>query len=176
MLEIVTERGLHDAPMSSVLERSKASAGVVYHHFKSKDAILAALFSQINQQKSEDILAFDSSSMQPREAFLQLGVNLYHYYRSHPREMLFLKQVRVANLACCAALEPSTEVAAGLNRYFRPRREGGVFKNWPKSVLDEVTTGLVERLAALKDEVPEKMLREIGLHIWDAVLAKSTKE
>ncbi len=43
MLEIVTERSLHEASMSLVMERSGASAGVIYHHFASKEAILEAV-------------------------------------------------------------------------------------------------------------------------------------
>lgn len=175
MLEIVTERGLHDAPMSLVIERSNASAGVVYHHFESKDAILAALFNRITREKSESILTFDASSMKPREAFLQLGLNLYRYYRDHPRETLFLRQVKVANLACCSVNEPPSEFAATLNRSFRPRSEGGVFKDWPRPVLEEITTGLIERLAALPEEVSEQMLREVAIHVWEAVRADASE-
>ena len=37
MLDVVAERGFHEAPMSLVSERSGASAGVIYHHFENKE-------------------------------------------------------------------------------------------------------------------------------------------
>ena len=40
MLDIVVERGFHDAPMSLVAQRSGASAGVIYHYFASKEDII----------------------------------------------------------------------------------------------------------------------------------------
>jgi len=43
MLDIVVERGFHDAPMSLVAERSGASTGVIYHHFASKEKIIQVL-------------------------------------------------------------------------------------------------------------------------------------
>jgi AcrR family transcriptional regulator len=43
MLDVVAERGFHEAPMSLISERSGASAGVIYHHFESKEAIIQAL-------------------------------------------------------------------------------------------------------------------------------------
>lgn len=172
MLDVVTERGLHDAPMSLVMERSGASAGVIYHHFASKDAILEALFHRIRGSKMESVLAFYSPEMEPREAFLRFGVNIYRFYRDHPREVRFLQQVEVAGLPCCAAGEPYSEVAAGFERCFRRQSEGGVLRDWPQAVLEEVTVGLVEHLAALPDDVSEEMLREVGLHIWEAVRAK----
>ena len=172
MLQVVTERGLHDAPMSLVVERSGASAGVIYHHFASKDAIIEALFHRVRQHKIQSVLAFYSPGMEPREAFLQFGVNVYRFYRDHPREVRFLQQVEVAGLSCCADGEAESALAASFERCFRRQSEGGVLKNWPKSVLEEVTVGLVERLAALPEDMSEDMLREVGLHVWKAVCAK----
>jgi hypothetical protein len=40
MLDVVAERGFHEAPMSLISERSGASASVIYHHFASKEAII----------------------------------------------------------------------------------------------------------------------------------------
>ena len=171
MLDVVTERGLHDAPMSLVAERSGASAGVIYHHFASKDAIIEALFERVRRHKVESVLAFYKPGMEPREAFLQFGLNIFRFYRDYPREVRFLKQVEIAALPCCAEEEPYGEVAADFERCFRRQSEGGLLRNWPKPVLEEVTVGLVERLAALPDDVSEDMLREVGLHIWEAVRA-----
>lgn len=170
MLEVVTEHGLHEASMSLVMERSGASAGVIYYHFASKDAIIEAVFRRVRRHKIESVLASYSPGMDPREAFLQFGMNVYRFYREHPREARFLKLVDTARLPCCATDEPYSEHAAGFERCLRRRSEGGVLKDWPKSVL-EVTVGLVERLAALPDSVPEAMLREVGLHIWEAIRA-----
>ena len=172
MLEIVAERGLHEASMSLVMERSGASAGVIYHHFASKEAILKAVFDQVRRLKVERMLAFYTPGMEPREAFLQFGIHAYRFYRDHPREVRFLRQVTVAGLSCCTEEGAYSEVAADFERCFQRQSEGGVLKNWPKPVLEEVTVGLVERLAALPEDVSEAMLREVGSHIWEAVKAE----
>ena len=44
MLDVVVEQGFHDAPMSLIAERAGASAGLIYHHFPSKEAIIQALY------------------------------------------------------------------------------------------------------------------------------------
>ena len=171
MLEIVTERGLHEASMSLVIERSGASAGVIYHHFASKEAILEAVFERVRRLKVKRILAFYTPEMDSREAFLQFGIHAYRFYRDYPREVRFLQQVTIAGLSCCAEAVPYSESAADFERCFRPQSEGGILKNWPQSVLEEVTVGLLERLAALPDEVSEDMLREIGSALWAALCA-----
>src|ERR1019366_10204574 len=42
-LDVVVERGFHEAPMSLISERSGASRGVIYAHFESKEEIVQAL-------------------------------------------------------------------------------------------------------------------------------------
>src|ERR1700743_3247123 len=70
MLDIVVERGFHDAPMSLLARRSGASAGVIYHYFASKEAIIQALYERINTLKRRSILEGISPDGEPREAFV----------------------------------------------------------------------------------------------------------
>jgi len=51
MLDVVAERGFHEAPMSLVSERSGASAGVIYHHFESKEAIIQAYYVTVQAEQ-----------------------------------------------------------------------------------------------------------------------------
>jgi TetR/AcrR family transcriptional regulator, repressor of fatR-cypB operon len=57
MLDVVAERGFHEAPMSLIAERSGASAGVIYHHFASKEAIIQALYERVRELKRASLLA-----------------------------------------------------------------------------------------------------------------------
>ena len=56
MLDIVVERGFHDAPMSLIVQRSGASAGVIYYYFSSKEEIVNALYERIRALKTEALL------------------------------------------------------------------------------------------------------------------------
>ena len=47
MLELVAERGFHDAPMSLVAQRAGTSAGIIYHYFPSKDELIRALYLHV---------------------------------------------------------------------------------------------------------------------------------
>ena len=47
MLDIVVERGFHDAPMFLIVQRSGASAGFIYHYFSSKEEIIHAVYESI---------------------------------------------------------------------------------------------------------------------------------
>src|SRR5580704_8333968 len=93
MLDLIVERGFHDAPMSVLAKRSGASPGVIYHYFPSKHEVF---FEGVSADEA------------PREALLRIWLNAYRFYRSHRKETLFLDQY--LNSSYC---KTSAEAAAG---------------------------------------------------------------
>src|ERR1700744_5977968 len=87
MLDIVVERGFHDAPMSLISQRSGASPGIIYHYFSSKEAIIQALYERIRSLKSEAFLTGFDPDRDPGEVFVLTFVGVYHFYRKHQREI-----------------------------------------------------------------------------------------
>src|ERR1700756_5006939 len=92
MLDLVVERGLHDAPMSAVADRSGASPGVIYHYFPSKNDLIRSLYERIAATKRAALLEGYSEDIPPREALLKIWLNAYRFYRTHPKELRFLDQ------------------------------------------------------------------------------------
>ena len=171
MLEVVVEQGFHEAPMSLISERSGASAGVIYHHFSSKQEIIEALYQRIRALKRDSFLAGYSPEMEAREAFIQLWMNLYNFYRKHLREMRFLEQYESAGFACAPHEASMDREEAHIFRRFQGRSQGGVLKDWPLEVLQELTIGLVERLARRPRKLTQAVLRDVGATVWEAVRA-----
>ena len=172
MLDVVVERGFHDAPMSLIAERSGASAGVIYHHFASKSEIIQALYEQVRALQRASFFAGYSPQMEAREAFIHVWLNGYRFYRKRHREMRFLEQYENTGFACPPAEgSPDAQAGAEFEQRFRPRSQGGVLNEWPKEVLKEVTVGTVVRLARQPRKVPEPVLRDIAEKIWEAVRA-----
>jgi AcrR family transcriptional regulator len=172
MLDLVVERGFHDAPMSLVAQRSGASAGVIYHYFTSKEAIIQALYERISALKRASILEGFSLDQDPRDTFIQGCLNMYTFYRKHKREMRFYEQYALAGFACTPETEPVDERTAAFARRFCSQSKGGVLNEWPAEVITELTLNLVIRLASQPRKLPEALLRDIAGSVWMAVKAK----
>src|SRR6266700_5135309 len=100
VLDIVVERGFHDAPISLVSQRSGASPGIIYHYFSGKEEIIQALYERIRAAKIEAIVGDFSPEKDPRDIFLQSCRNVYSFYRKHQREMSFYEQYEHAGFKC----------------------------------------------------------------------------
>lgn len=172
MLDIVVERGFHDAPMSLVVKRSGASTGVIYHHFASKGEILQALYERIRTLKIETLVGDFSPDQDPREAFLQGCIKLYSFYRKHQREMRFYEQYENAGFPCASESEDEDLRVKTYARFFSSRSKGGVLNEWPAEVIQELTLNVVNRLASQPRRLPEPLLREIAGGMWETVKAK----
>lgn len=172
MLDIVVERGFHDAPMSLVAQRSGASAGVIYHYFPSKEAIIQALFERIRDLKRASILDGFSPDQDPRDTFIQGWLNTYNFYRKHKREMRFYEQYAHAGFPCAPEVAPTDGRMAAFAHRFSSQSKGGVLNEWPPEVLNELTINLIVRLASQPRKLSESLLREIADSIWQVVKAK----
>jgi len=49
-LELIAEHGFHGSPMSMIADRAGVAAGTIYRYFENKDALIIALFGEIDEK------------------------------------------------------------------------------------------------------------------------------
>jgi TetR/AcrR family transcriptional regulator, repressor of fatR-cypB operon len=173
MLELVAERGFHDAPMSLVAKRAGASAGIIYHYFPSKDELIRALYLHVKGKMGEFLVEGQIAGMPAEQAFRRVWMNAYRFYRTHQQEMRFLDQYE--NSPYCGtssdadALMRQDQNFALLVNLFRPRSTGGPLKELPQEVLWELSVGAAARLAKRAKPLKKEILEEIAAACWEAV-------
>ena len=169
MLDVVVERGFHDAPMSLGAQRACATAGVIYHYFSSNAAIIQALYQRIHALKRASILEGFSLEQDPHDSFVQGCLNTYNFYRKHKREARFYEQYAHAGFACAPEHAQKDELSAAFAHRFSAHSKGGVLNDWPEEVINELTLNLVIRLAAQPRKLSASLLREIADGLWQVV-------
>lgn len=78
--------------MSMIAKRSGVSAGIIYHYFENKDALIHALYKEVKASFSAVILAGAPETLPWPENLKRVWLNAFHYYAAHPQETLFLEQ------------------------------------------------------------------------------------
>jgi TetR/AcrR family transcriptional regulator, repressor of fatR-cypB operon len=168
MLDLVVERGLDDAPMSAVADRSGASPGVIYHYFPSKDDLIRKLYERVAGLKREAFLDGYSDAAAPREALLKMWLNAYQFYRTHPKELRFLDQYLNSSY-CSPGGEPPDPSFARVGQLLRPRKQGGILKDLPPEAIQSLTLGLASSLARAPKAFSPATLRHIAETVWAAI-------
>jgi len=172
MLELIAERGFHDAPMSLLAKRSGASAGIIYHYFPSKDDLIHALYVRVKAEKRIAILSGYSEKMPNREAFILAWMNAYHFYRTHLRETKFLDQY--LNSPYCNSETPEEEEASDpvimrFRKMSLPKKKGGLMKDLPAEAINSFSFGLAATLAKAEKNFSAATLKTIAETAWAAI-------
>ena len=173
MLDLIVERGFHDAPMSVLAKRSGASAGVIYHYFPSKDDLIRALYLRVKSIKMQSLLEGYVPGMSPHDTFIHLWTNAYRFYREHLRETRFLDQYENSPFACDAPqMVEEDNVRIEFQKQFRSRKTGGILNDLPPEVVYELSFGLASRLAKKSKPLSRAILNQVAETVWTAITDK----
>jgi AcrR family transcriptional regulator len=149
-LVVIAERGLHDSPMSLIVQRSGVSAGTIYHHFANKDDLIHALYRHVKTTFNRALSAGYVPTLSREVAFRQMWLNAYRFYRTHPNESRFLDQYE--NSPYYQPRIPEGEIVEEENlpdlyNLFYGPSEQSIVKDLPIDALYELSIGVAARLA-----------------------------
>lgn len=191
-LELVAEHGLQHTPMSLISKRSRASAGIIYHYFESKDDLLESLYHRIKGDRSRAMVAADDPQQPLAKRFQSLWLSIFRYCLAHPQEMAFLEQYESLPMAkqhdaqlgekaktlddLIEDLHTQEDLSfeeRALYGLIKDLRTQDLLKDLPLEVIGEFTQGVALRLArqaaAGLVRVDETALTEIAKACWDAI-------
>ena len=91
-LQLITENGFHNAPMSLLAKRAGVAAGTIYHHFSGKEEIINALYAFGKSNMGLAMQKADDPKLPYKERFSRAWLSLFNHFTKHPAEFLFLEQ------------------------------------------------------------------------------------
>lgn len=172
-LQLISEHGFHGTAMSKIAKEAGVSAGIIYHYFESKDALIDALYINIKQEFGRVLMAqFDTcqpTNMQVRQI---VGL-MMRYYIQHPKKSAFLEQyVRSPYY--------SVEMEAQVMQYYKPLYEcferanmEMLVKDFPPAVMAaftlDVATSLAQKQAMGFIELTDALIERIIDASWEAL-------
>jgi AcrR family transcriptional regulator len=174
-LNLLSERGFHDTPMSMIAKESGVSTGIIYHYFAGKEELIYDLYREIKLKMlgtiAEGFLEQDSY----RERFMVLWRNLIHYHIDHPRETAFLEQFENSPY-----YQPDWQAAfademAPFVAWFQQGVREGALKDLPFEVAAElslmVAVSLAKRHIRGTIQLTDELLDAAANASWDAIKA-----
>lgn len=144
-LACFAEVGLEATTIEMVRARSGASVGSLYHHFGSKEGIVAALYFEALGEQTEAIQAqIEAAGANVREGVRGIVLGYVDWVEAHPQRARFLFQSR-AFVAKGPQAEGLVERAVGryqaLLAWFEPHRQAGVLQDIPCEIYPSLVIG-----------------------------------
>jgi AcrR family transcriptional regulator len=147
-LDLISRRGFHDTPMSTIAKESGVSTGIIYHYFSGKEELILELYKEIKYNMIRIVLEGHSEQAPYRERFFHWWRRLIRYYINHPKEAKFLEQFENSPY-----YDPKLqEIFAGelmpfIDSFFVRGIQEGALKNIPLEISAELSFGVAISLA-----------------------------
>ncbi len=179
-LACFAEGGMEAVSIEMVRQRCGASVGSIYHHFGSKEGIIAALFFAILAEQTQGVQAQLARSKDVPTGVKALVMGYLDWVVAHPDRARFLFQARSVVAGGPRADELATharERNLALLAWFEPHRRAGVLADIPCEVMPSLVMGPVQSycrawLAGSTGMPSPKKYREtLALAAWKAVAA-----
>lgn len=185
-LTLIAENGFQHTPMSLISKRAKASAGIIYHYFDSKDDLIQSLYRRIKEDMDRALFAADDPKQPLARRFQSLWLSIFRYCFTHQQEMVFLEQYESLPAAKQQAKQeyesillgklhdaPLSNEAKVLYGLMEDLCNQDLLKDLPLEVISELTFGIALRLAQQAAvglvTLDESMLTTIASACWDAI-------
>ncbi len=169
-LELIAERGFHNAPVAKIAEMAGVAVGTIYRYFESKDILITELHRELENKIMEVLQDGYPLGKPVRKRFLYMIRELLRYFLAQPLHFRYLEQYCNSPYG----LSVHRDVLGGksgthniLMDIFDEGIEQQVLKELPKPVLCSLAFGPM--IPLMRDHI-------LGLIILDEVLIKQITE
>jgi TetR/AcrR family transcriptional regulator, repressor of fatR-cypB operon len=91
-LELIAERGFHDAPMAKIAKKAGVAAGTIYRYFENKDALITDLYRELEETINATMQEGDVVEQTLHERFVFLMRKLLRYFIAKPLHFRYMEQ------------------------------------------------------------------------------------
>ncbi len=178
-LELIAERGFHDAPMSEIAGKAHVAAGTIYRYFENKDVLINEMFQEIEDKLLEAVLRNYPEGKPIQEQFSHLFSQLFRYLLTHPIHFRYMEQFFNSPYGISKRRDKLLDknITSGkrdtLVEIFNEGISQQIIKDLPFIVLSSLAIGPM--LNVIRDHtlgfvvLDESLIRRITEACWDAI-------
>jgi AcrR family transcriptional regulator len=176
-LACFSETSYAGVTMEDIRRRSGASNGSIYHHFKSKEQLAAAVYLEGIRDYQQQLLGGLTDELPARDGVFAIIRNHLGWVAANPDWARFLFRMRhegfMSEAEGAIAVE-NREFAAVLGRFFGRHAAAGAFRKLPVEIFISLVLGPCQEYArlwldrALTTEM-DRAADQIAAAVWDSI-------
>ena len=178
-LELIAERGFHDAPMSEIAEKAHVAAGTIYRYFENKDVLINELFQEIEDKLMDGLMANYPLGKPVKEQFFHVFGELCRYLLTHSLHFRYMEQYFNSPYGISKRRDKLSGKTTNYRKHdtlaeiFKEGISQQILKDLPVVVLSSLAIGPM--LYVIRDHtlgfvvLEESLIRQITEACWDAI-------
>ncbi len=144
-LTLFNEQGFEKTPTSKISTVAGVATGTLFHHFKTKEELINALYLEVKTQVNDVLREGLDEVHSIREKFQLLWMNYTSWVLAHPEEFQFMVQFRESPYISKETKERIDEIFGYFMEILEEGKNQGLFFNLP---LDLVIVLLTSHMMA----------------------------
>lgn len=94
-LQLLTQQGIHNTPMSAIAKEAGTGMGTIYNYFKNKEELINALYLYIKQEEQLVFVQFDEDEPLKTQ-FEKYYVKFMEFFMEHPMYFNLIEQLQAS--------------------------------------------------------------------------------
>ncbi|MEE4255082.1 MAG: TetR/AcrR family transcriptional regulator [Desulfuromusa sp.] len=172
-LEIFAENGFHSSPTSEISRRASVGTGTIYRYFESKDALIEALYEEIDGRLRPVTSEGIDLEAPVRENVLGIIGRIFRFLLANPHEFKFLEQYYFSPYGVAKKSSDKESSDRPIINILHRGVEQQIIKDLPSEILFGLCFGPVVFLA--RDqlygyfELSNEMVEAVLESCWDSI-------
>lgn len=173
-LGLFAEQGIQATPMSQIVSESGVATGTIYHHFKSKQEIIEALYLSFKKELGQLFQSAFHSNDSIQVQFEKIWLAVFEFYIQEPLKYKFSQQVLHAHYIREEVRQEGLSYYGAFCDFFELGMEKGEFKRMELHLAMELIHSSICTLANLyldqKIENLNQRKQEALRYAWDGII------
>lgn len=178
-LDLISENGFHDSPMSQLAKSAKVSVGSFYLYFPSKEQLIQDLFVHVRTQMGESILRGYDETLPYKKRFNIIFFNVLDHYLANKSHFTFMEQFAISSFNKKPIEALSNEAQAVFFKFYQDGIDTKKIKPLPAEIILSLTSGptvsLVKKHFQGVIVLSTQMITEVSECVWDAIALPHAK-
>ncbi|CAG36853.1 TetR/AcrR family transcriptional regulator [Desulfotalea psychrophila] len=146
-LEIFAERGFHSSPTSQISKLANVGTGTIYRYFENKDALIEALYEEIDLRLRPATNGGIDEKAPVRENILAVLRRVFHFLLDNPQEFKFLEMYYNSPYGIAKKRSKENSCDSPILEVFHKGIKEQIVKDLPEDVLFGLCFGPIVFLA-----------------------------
>lgn len=154
-LELFIASGFEKTPTSQISKAAGVATGTLFHHFKTKEELINALYLEIKMALTQVLGGDHDTDAALQEQFRQLVESFASWALANPSRYRFLKQFNDSALITDSTRETAEKALESFIKLFDQGAEQGVFLDLPLELLHSLSADHLHSACEYLLEHPE---------------------